>query len=78
MPHNKTVIALPAATVSALFTLALPSEPAHALTPPQDPSLAAASLAFAPGAPAPGSTVTVTYHPLAACCLQSSRGTSTP
>lgn len=64
MPDNKTVIALPALTLTALLTLALPSEPAHALAPPQDPTPAAANLAFAPEAPSPGSTVTVTYHPL--------------
>ena len=66
MPRPKTVVALPALTITALLTLVLPSEPARALAPPQDLAPPTANLTFTPDAPAPGSTVTVTYHPLAA------------
>ena len=66
MPNNKTASALPALTFATLFTLVLPSEPAHALAPLQDPTLPATNLVFTPEAPPPGSTVTVTYHPLGA------------
>ncbi len=64
MPRSTTVATLPALTITALLALALPSEPAHALAPLQDPAPPAANLTFTPEAPAPGSTVRVTYQPL--------------
>lgn len=67
MPHNKTVFALPAMTLTTLITLLTlvrPSDPAHALAPPQDPAPPATNLTFTPEAPAPGTTVAVTYQPL--------------
>ena len=64
MPRSATVATVPALTITALLALALPPEPAHALAPLQDPAPLAANLTFTPEAPAPGSTVRVTYQPL--------------
>lgn len=64
MPPSKTVIALRALTLGTILALVLLSEPAHALAPYQDPTPSATNLTFAPTAPSPGSSVTVTYHPV--------------
>ena len=64
MPHYKNVIALAALTLTAILVLFPPSGSAHALALPQDPAPPAANLVFTPEAPSPGSTVTVTYHPV--------------
>lgn len=64
MPNARTVVTLRSLTLTAFLTLALPSEPAHALASLQDPAPPAANLTFTPEAPAPGSTVKVTYQPL--------------
>lgn len=71
MPHTRTLVTLPALAITALLTLALPLEPAHALAPPQDPAPPTANLTFTPAAPPPGSTVTVTYQPLGALAGES-------
>lgn len=52
-----------AVALTALLCLAPTTRSAHALAPVQDPGPPAGNLVFTPEAPAPGSTVTVRYHP---------------
>lgn len=61
MTHDTT---LPVLALTAVLTLAPPQRSAHALAPPQNPAPPATNLVFTPEAPPPGTTVTVTYHPL--------------
>ena len=75
MPHAATATerltraltalsALPTLALAALLGLTPATRSAHALAVGQDPVPPAANLVFTPEAPPPGSTVTVTYHPV--------------
>ena len=77
MPHAATatgcptraltaLTALPTLALAALLGLTQATRSAHALAAGQDPAPPAANLVFTPEAPPPGSTVTVTYHPVEA------------